>query len=274
MTNTGIIRRIEEASFNAWPALNVQLYDGWLLRFANGYTKRANSVNGLYQGGLQIEDKIEYCETIYAQQKLRPIFRLTPLINPDMLDHRLQAHAYKRIDQTSVQWLDLREIEASHSERTMILPTRGGVDSWLSSFHELNPQRRDAVTHEQMLRNIVGAKCLMVLGVNNEIVACGLAVVDGNYLGLFDIVTAVKHRRQGYGLELTNSLLAWGLTMNARHAYLQVMTNNAPANHLYGKLGFQEIYRYWYRVAPDNHQPLHLRNQPESASNSPILEEL
>ena len=253
MTNSNLIRRIEEASFNAWPALNVLLYDGWLLRFANGYTKRANSVNGLYQGSLQTEAKINYCEAIYKQQHLRPIFRLTPLISSDDLDHHLQARDYKRIDHTSVQLLDLRKIGPAHSERAVILPGRGGIESWLRSFHELNPQRRDTATHKRMLQNILGTTCLMVLMVNSEIVACGLAVADGDYLGLFDIVTAVEHRRKGYGVELTMSLLAWGLTMNSCYAYLQVMTDNAPANHLYGKLGFQEIYRYWYRVSPDNH---------------------
>ena len=253
MTNTNLIRRIEEASFNAWPALNVLLYDGWLLRFANGYTKRANSVNGLYQGSQKTEAKIDYCEAVYKQQQLRPIFRLTPLITPGDLDHHLQARDYKQIDHTSVQLLDLNEIEASHSGRAVILPDRGGIESWLRSFHELNPQRMDAATHARMLHNIVGTRCLMVLIVNGGVVACGLAVADGDYFGLFDIITAVEHRRKGYGMELTASLLAWGLAMNSRYAYLQVMTNNAPANYLYQRLGFQEIYRYWYRVAPDNH---------------------
>ncbi len=252
MTNSNLIRRIEEASFNAWPALNMLLYDGWLLRFANGYTKRANSVNGLYRGSLQTEMKIDYCETVYTKQRLRPIFRLTPLIIPNELDHHLRDRDYKRIDHTSVQLLDLNKIEATHSEQAIILPGHGGIDSWLRSFHELNPQRRDAATHRLMLQNIVGTKCLMVLMVNGEVVACGLGIAEGDYLGLFDIVTAVEHRRRGYGLEITTSLLTWGLDMNTRYAYLQVMTNNDPANYLYSRLGFQEIYRYWYRVAPED----------------------
>jgi predicted GNAT family acetyltransferase len=28
-----------------------------------------------------------------------------------------------------------------------------------------------------------------------------------------------------------------------------VMQNNTSARHVYTKLGFQEAYRYWYRVA-------------------------
>ena len=92
----------------------------------------------------------------------------------------------------------------------------------------------------------------MVLMLDNEVVSCGLAVADGDYLGLFDIVTIVEQRRRGYGLELTSSLLAWGQAVNTRYAYLQVMAKNDPALSLYGKLGFQEIYDYWYRIAPEN----------------------
>jgi len=248
MTQIKLTRRIEDASFNAWPALNVLHYDGWLLRFANGYTKRANAVNALYEGSLAVEEKINFCEAIYKQQRLQPVFRLTPLAAPDALDDHLALRSYQLIDRTSVQLLDLEALEPANSRRAFILPGRGGIESWLRSFHELNPVREDAETHKQMLNRIVGKICPLVLMVGGEVVACGLGVHEGEYVGLFDIVTAKEQRRKGLGAEITQSLLAWGQDMGAYYAYLQVMEDNIPANHLYAGLGFQEIYRYWYRV--------------------------
>jgi hypothetical protein len=63
-------RQIEEASLNAWPALNNLLFDGWILRFANGYTKRANSVTPVYPGELDVEMKIDFCAQQYSRRGL------------------------------------------------------------------------------------------------------------------------------------------------------------------------------------------------------------
>lgn len=245
-------RHVEEASLNAWPSLNTYLYDGWLARFANGYTKRANSVTPLYPGSMDLDDKIKGCETLYKQQNLRPVFRLPGFVEGiDEVDGRLAARHYQKIDTTSVQTLDLSFCFANQSKRAYILPGRSGTESWLGAFHRLsgdNPQRHDAATHQQLLNNIIGEKCFMVLMVAGEVVACGLAVASNGYAGIFDLIVAKEHRRQGYGLELTESLLDWAVNQRAHYAYLQVMTANTAAINLYAKLKFTELYQYWYRI--------------------------
>ncbi len=40
-----LVPQIERLSMRAWPALEEEWLDGWLLRAAQGYTDRANSVN-------------------------------------------------------------------------------------------------------------------------------------------------------------------------------------------------------------------------------------
>lgn len=45
-------KTIEELSLSHWQPLSTLLYDGWVLRFAKGYTKRANSVQPIYDSTL------------------------------------------------------------------------------------------------------------------------------------------------------------------------------------------------------------------------------
>src|SRR3569833_2326798 len=83
---------------------------------------------------------------------------------------------------------------------------------------------------------------------NGEICAVGLAVAEGEYVGLFDIVTAASERNRGFGRRIVTALLLWGRANGAARAHLAVVCDNAPALRLYARFGFAEAYRYWYRV--------------------------
>ncbi len=51
------IKTIEDLSLNAWPSHQIQVYDGWLLRFSYFYTHRTNSVEQIGASLLPLSKK-------------------------------------------------------------------------------------------------------------------------------------------------------------------------------------------------------------------------
>jgi GNAT superfamily N-acetyltransferase len=240
------IQQIEEAGLNAWPAHQQLLYDGWLLRFADGYTKRANSVNPFYTARLEIGSKIEYCEALYQRVGLPPVFRLTPLA-PKGLDTTLEGRGYQVLHPTRVLTLDLEDWSdpglAAVSVRELPL------EQWMGVFSDVSGSLvAKQPAHAQILRNILNPYFCAVIEIDGKWVACGLGVQEGAWFGLFDIVTHPEHRRQGLSTALIAAMLDWARAQGARRSYLQVMESNQPALGLYAKLGYMDRYGYWYRV--------------------------
>lgn len=247
-------QRIEEAGLNAWPALQQMLYDGWVLRFSKGYTKRANSANALYPSAIDTQKKVAFCEAQYKARELRPIFRITPFAPVD-LDSILEARGYELIDTTLVLARDVAAIAKSRETDSALSGRmhQESLDDWLPIYCRLKSSSLDAhQTHREILETILGRCFYASLTVSGETVSCALGVLEGEFFGFFDVVTALEHRNQGHGMALLSSMLDWAQENGARHAYLGVVDLNSPARRLYDKLGFQEVYRYWYRVpGPD-----------------------
>ncbi len=242
-----MIRTVEELSMNAWPALQTLCYDGWVLRFARGYTRRANSVMPLYPSGIDTADKIRNCEKVYRSKSLVPTFKVTPDSEPPALDALLEAQGYERDALTSVQLMDLRRLDETPPPAARV--DESASAAWQAAFSRMNKMApAHQGTHQQLLDAILPAKRFAAVEVDGQIVACGLGVAEHGYVGLFDIVVDAGQRRQGYGEQVVRGLLLWGKQEGAHSAYLQVMLNNAPALRLYAKLGFREIYQYWYRL--------------------------
>jgi N-acetylglutamate synthase len=242
------ITHLEELSLNAWPALTTLASDGWLLRLANGYTRRANSVNPLYAGTQSIGDKLAAAEALYRGRGQDVVFKLTPAAQPPELDDHLAARGYSLEAPTSVQALPLGGGALAAPGTATVAEAL--TDTWAEAYTALGQVNlRHHATLRQMLSSLVPRHGFFLQrAAEGQPLACGLAVIEAGHVGLFDIVTHPAHRQQGHARRLIADMVAWAQAHGAHTAYLQVMLNNAPALKLYDGLGFGEVYRYWYRL--------------------------
>ena len=234
-------RRLEELSLNSSAPPGQLLYDGWLLRFAPGKAKRARSVNAVYASSHALDAKVAYCERLYARAGLPALFRLTPFSQPGALDEELARRGYGRFDTTAVECAAI-EARVQGTARDMEL------GAWIEAVGELRGsprQHRDA--HRARLEGMPLAMRAVAVEQGGEVVATGLAIIEDDCAGLFDIVTRDALRRQGHARNVVASLLRAAWDLGARSAYLQVQSGNEPARRLYRQFGFEERYVYWYR---------------------------
>jgi len=241
-----IVEDVERASLRAWPAPHEQRIGGWLLRMAGGYTKRANSATLLDGGAPDLDQDIARCEAYYRAAGLPPIFRL-PSYTVGAADDLLVARGYRLVEPVLVLGLALAAAPTDGIAPADSLE----LDEWLDIYSRLQGSTADGRTaHRRILETISLPALYAVTTERDAPVACALGVLDGSHFGLFDVVTDPARRNRGFGRRLIAGMLGWARTRGATLAYLQVSEHNAPALRLYDKLGFTQLYRYWYRVAP------------------------
>ena len=239
-----LLMRIEEAALNAWPAPRQLLYDGWLLRFAGGHSKRVNSVNPLYASKLPLVEKIHTCESIYSRQGQPCLFRISELFETPDLINALQAAGYRPFDPTLVLGRKLDLTERGPADVTILEMPPADWFRLRSEF--IRVTTADQMAHEAILESIVPEKVLVGLFINGHPLVCGMAVIEGSLLGFFSIYTASTWRRKGYGSLIMGALSDWGVERGAQYGYLQVEGDNEPALALYDALGFERCYQYVY----------------------------
>lgn len=248
-----LIRQLEEISGNGWTAPHQQMYDGWLVRYANGYTRRANSVYPLYRGNMSLTDKIAYAEQFYAQRGLPTVFKLTEAAEPPELDSALAECDYSVSGRTSVQVRALTGATLSHPIPAEMLDTRPYASRlWLDAVYEMNAVRPiyQPVLHDMLTKYLLMPSHFVLLWQETRVIAAALMVFERGYAGIFDVVVHPEWRARGVGRALMEYLLVAAQQSDAHTAYLQVAYENTRAWRLYERLGFHEEYRYWYREKP------------------------
>lgn len=242
------VRRIEAVGFRCFPAQS-NIFDGsWAIRLTPHHcAKRLNSVNPLDPGDDKaINGRVERICDKFLLHERNPTFKLSPLAPKKLLDY-LDDTGWHTIDETRVM---ARNLKSGDFEKTNDLITFKDPKRWSDNFLELSeaaPKR--AVGMVQVMNNIVANNGLfMINNVNGEPIATVRCVQMGELAGIFDLVTSNRYRGKGYGKAILMSALKWAYLHGARRAWLQVVNDNEIANVFYEKLGFEELYRYQYKV--------------------------
>ena len=249
--NRSIIKTIEDLSLNAWPSHQIQIYDGWLLRFSYFYTHRTNSVEQIGLSTIPIDDKIEYCQQIYRKWGTPAIFKISPMVDR-IFDRELERRDYAIEHTTQVMVMDLEGFHSSAPRPDGLLLEQSIPRRWIEGLFELkgttNAMHRKIVP--SMYRAIPMDTIAASIWQNGKIVATGLGILDREYIGLYAIHVHPEFRGRGYAFRLCSAILSAGRKKGARKSYLQVVAGNRPAENLYRRIGFHPLYTYWFRVLP------------------------
>ena len=251
-----LCRRVEEASLNSWPGPRQVLLDGWVVRFAGGYTRRANSATPLDPGQdcpAALSAKIVRCEALYAAQYLPALIRVRAFDHA-ALPAALEARGYAAEGLSSVLWMPLgSNLGSGHGPDGVEVSEATPGSGWLEGQARLSGC--DVAARARIL-HAVAVPCafagVRADGTGSPFASVAFAAVHGGVVCLHLVATDPLYRRRGLSRRVVAALLAWARDRaGALDASLQVAADNAAARALYAGLGFRtELFRYQYFRQP------------------------
>ena len=181
---------------------------GWVQRFAGGYTKRANSINAL-------EVEIEFDQIVEE--------RAGSALSRARLAAGLAPDAARPAGTAMPPWPTPATAGSTRASSSAAPSTAGSSPiprsgstpapsaAWLAGFAELSPVApAHRETMARMLRSIAAPVGFARVEDAGEPIAFALGVVDGDHVGLFDVLVAPQARRRGLARRLTESIVRLG----------------------------------------------------------------
>lgn len=234
---------LEEIAAKGWPAPATARIGRWLLRAADGWTRRANSVLPLGSPGMPHHHAITAAKEWYAERGLPLRFQI-PVPGAEQLDEVLAAEHFLNDAASFMHVAPVGAVLANARPRPSLPP----VDlqerpnaAWLEAFGASSPVAGVVLTGPRL-------PAFATVEMDGQAVGIARAVVDFDWLGITAVQVAPEYRRHGIGTHLMRAVAAWGRSNGARHSYLQVTESNKIAVNMYEQLGYVMHHEYHYRL--------------------------
>jgi len=239
---------LDHLAARAWPAAEVQMHDGWWLRFNDGLHRRVNSVFPERDGTTALDERIRAAEAFYRENDLPPRFQISPACRPADLDAILEARGYVPESGVDIMIADAEPLAALDGGPAAVRLEPALSDDWLdvhmADAADPETKRRKGAMLERIGPPHVFAAALQ----GGRCVAAGLAIAGDGWFGVFGMYTLAAARRQGHARTLLTAMAGWALAQGVPRAYLQVERDNPGALSVYCRAGFETVHGYHYRT--------------------------
>lgn len=247
------IGRLEAVAALGWRAPDTARLGDWLLRAAQGWTGRANSVLPLGEPDRPLDDALAAVLDWYGERQLPARFQI-PLPLCDVLDAALADRGWRSYNPTLVRVAAVTEVVARTSEDHMLPPVAlasSPSEAWLAAYHYRGTVGLPAIARSVMLA--ADDPVFASVAIDGTVAGIARAVVDHDscgtgWCGVTALETDPGWRRRGIGRHLMRGVAQWGAGRGASLFYLQVMESNVAAHAMYDRLGFVTSHRYHYRT--------------------------
>ncbi len=243
----------ERRIVNAWPSPATLLIGDWVVRFANGYSGRANSASPLKPGAELSEADFAFIEELYRADGLPPSIRLTPFVG-ELTRAAALARGYSFKDSSFGLIAPLAGFSPP-GEGEIEIEARPSAD-WIAGVAARQTGPKTNAAHlAAIVETVRLPAAFATLRIEGEPVGYGMSVAERGMAEIGSVVVDAGHRGKGLGRRLVTGLMGWARAQDCADAYLQVEQSNAVATGLYGSLGFRRLYAYETRILLDEAEP-------------------
>lgn len=259
---------LELIAARTWPAPRAEPLGGWLLRYAEGWTSRANSALVTGDPGTDLSTAIARVTAWYRDLDRRPAVQL-PLPAAADVDAYLTARGWPADPTVHVMTAALAAVVTAGPTRPAGTDDQDGTElaggrlritqepaeDWLELAGARKgglPAAAKAILTGPDLRAFVEIRLPSPAPGTSpgELVAIGRGAVSDGWLGVTLVEVIPALRRRGFARQVLDALVGWGVGHGASDAFLQVEERNEAARALYRGAGFRLHHTYHYRRHP------------------------